>query len=211
MTRGNRLSRMTPTHFCGLSSDVGNAMIAGADEQLTVICVFTLVPGTEPQTTLRNRRIQTTPDDSVGNHGVSSAWSIVRDGTTCDAAGWIVNDRKRRNGKTHEALNSITPTLLQSNSLLNTVVALFISPSKQLSDEVPTEFFQNQHFKNRMDKVDEVHWKLANETLFSTAPSHFIRLFSQHEAHRPKQPTKGKHRLRRCSRHTHTSQTQTSL
>ncbi|KAK2949713.1 hypothetical protein BLNAU_15384 [Blattamonas nauphoetae] len=24
---------MTPTHFCGLSSDVGNAMIADADEQ----------------------------------------------------------------------------------------------------------------------------------------------------------------------------------
>ncbi|KAK2950197.1 hypothetical protein BLNAU_14883 [Blattamonas nauphoetae] len=28
----NCLSRMTPTHFCGLSSDVGNALIAGADE-----------------------------------------------------------------------------------------------------------------------------------------------------------------------------------
>ncbi|KAK2944399.1 hypothetical protein BLNAU_20701 [Blattamonas nauphoetae] len=27
------LSRMTPTHFCGLYSDVGNALIAGADEQ----------------------------------------------------------------------------------------------------------------------------------------------------------------------------------
>ncbi|KAK2957794.1 hypothetical protein BLNAU_7228 [Blattamonas nauphoetae] len=28
------LSGMTPTHFCGLSSDVGNALIAGADEQI---------------------------------------------------------------------------------------------------------------------------------------------------------------------------------
>ncbi|KAK2957803.1 hypothetical protein BLNAU_7237 [Blattamonas nauphoetae] len=27
-------SRMTPSHFCGLSSDVGNALIAGADEQI---------------------------------------------------------------------------------------------------------------------------------------------------------------------------------
>ncbi|KAK2943438.1 hypothetical protein BLNAU_21621 [Blattamonas nauphoetae] len=25
---------MTPTHLCGLSSDVGNALIAGADEQI---------------------------------------------------------------------------------------------------------------------------------------------------------------------------------
>ncbi|KAK2961664.1 hypothetical protein BLNAU_3462 [Blattamonas nauphoetae] len=34
MTRQNRLSRMIPTHFCELSSDVGNALIAGADEQI---------------------------------------------------------------------------------------------------------------------------------------------------------------------------------
>ncbi|KAK2939896.1 hypothetical protein BLNAU_25190 [Blattamonas nauphoetae] len=27
-------SRMTPTRFCGLSSDVGNAVIAAADEQI---------------------------------------------------------------------------------------------------------------------------------------------------------------------------------
>ncbi|KAK2941770.1 hypothetical protein BLNAU_23318 [Blattamonas nauphoetae] len=27
-------SRMTPSHFCGLSSDVGNSVIAGADEQI---------------------------------------------------------------------------------------------------------------------------------------------------------------------------------
>ncbi|KAK2948031.1 hypothetical protein BLNAU_17067 [Blattamonas nauphoetae] len=46
--------------------------------------------------------------------------------------------------------NSITPPLLQTSSLLNTVVTLLRSPSKQLSDEVPTEFFQNQHFKNRL-------------------------------------------------------------
>ncbi|KAK2941301.1 hypothetical protein BLNAU_20848 [Blattamonas nauphoetae] len=61
--------------------------------------------------------------------------------------------------------NSISPPLLQTSSLLNTVVTLLRSPSKQLSDEVPTEFFQNQHFKNSMDKVDEVDWNLANETL----------------------------------------------
>ncbi|KAK2946225.1 hypothetical protein BLNAU_18827 [Blattamonas nauphoetae] len=30
----NHLSRMTPTYFCELSSDVGNAMIADADEQI---------------------------------------------------------------------------------------------------------------------------------------------------------------------------------
>ncbi|KAK2946079.1 hypothetical protein BLNAU_18987 [Blattamonas nauphoetae] len=29
-----RLSRMAPLHFCGLSSDAGNALIAGADEQI---------------------------------------------------------------------------------------------------------------------------------------------------------------------------------
>ncbi|KAK2957842.1 hypothetical protein BLNAU_7276 [Blattamonas nauphoetae] len=34
MTRQRNLSGMTPTHFCGLSSDVGNALIAGADEQI---------------------------------------------------------------------------------------------------------------------------------------------------------------------------------
>ncbi|KAK2942176.1 hypothetical protein BLNAU_22903 [Blattamonas nauphoetae] len=34
LTRRRRLSRLTPTHFCGLSSDVGNALIAGADEQI---------------------------------------------------------------------------------------------------------------------------------------------------------------------------------
>ncbi|KAK2960147.1 hypothetical protein BLNAU_5030 [Blattamonas nauphoetae] len=34
MARRSGLSRMTPTHFCGLSSDVGNALIAGADEQI---------------------------------------------------------------------------------------------------------------------------------------------------------------------------------
>ncbi|KAK2941177.1 hypothetical protein BLNAU_23914 [Blattamonas nauphoetae] len=62
--------------------------------------------------------------------------------------------------------NSISPPLLQTSSLLNTVVTPSLrSPSKQLSDEVPTEFFQNQHFKNSMDKVDEVDWNLANETL----------------------------------------------
>ncbi|KAK2960052.1 hypothetical protein BLNAU_4935 [Blattamonas nauphoetae] len=30
----HRLSRMTPTHLCGLCSDVGSALIAGADEQI---------------------------------------------------------------------------------------------------------------------------------------------------------------------------------
>ncbi|KAK2957757.1 hypothetical protein BLNAU_7191 [Blattamonas nauphoetae] len=34
MTRRSRLSRMTPTRFCGLSSDVVNALVAGADEQI---------------------------------------------------------------------------------------------------------------------------------------------------------------------------------
>ncbi|KAK2943435.1 hypothetical protein BLNAU_21618 [Blattamonas nauphoetae] len=34
MTHRSSLSRMTPTHFCGLSSDVGNAVIAGADEHI---------------------------------------------------------------------------------------------------------------------------------------------------------------------------------
>ncbi|KAK2961653.1 hypothetical protein BLNAU_3451 [Blattamonas nauphoetae] len=34
MTRQSCLSRMAPTHFCELSSDLGNAMIAGADEQV---------------------------------------------------------------------------------------------------------------------------------------------------------------------------------
>ncbi|KAK2959437.1 hypothetical protein BLNAU_5486 [Blattamonas nauphoetae] len=32
--RRNRLSRITPIHFCGFSSDVGNTLIAGADEQI---------------------------------------------------------------------------------------------------------------------------------------------------------------------------------
>ncbi|KAK2961674.1 hypothetical protein BLNAU_3472 [Blattamonas nauphoetae] len=34
MKRRSRISRMTPTRFCGLSSDVGNSLIAGADEQI---------------------------------------------------------------------------------------------------------------------------------------------------------------------------------
>ncbi|KAK2960037.1 hypothetical protein BLNAU_4920 [Blattamonas nauphoetae] len=34
MTRRIHLTRMTPPRFCGLSSDVGNALIAGADEQI---------------------------------------------------------------------------------------------------------------------------------------------------------------------------------
>ncbi|KAK2943451.1 hypothetical protein BLNAU_21634 [Blattamonas nauphoetae] len=34
MPHRNRCSRMTPTHFCGLLSDVGNSLIAGADEQI---------------------------------------------------------------------------------------------------------------------------------------------------------------------------------
>ncbi|KAK2960096.1 hypothetical protein BLNAU_4979 [Blattamonas nauphoetae] len=34
MTRRSYLSRMTPTRFCRLSSDIGNALIAGADEQI---------------------------------------------------------------------------------------------------------------------------------------------------------------------------------
>ncbi|KAK2944763.1 hypothetical protein BLNAU_20296 [Blattamonas nauphoetae] len=29
-----RLSQMTPTHFCGSSSDIGNAVVAGVDEQI---------------------------------------------------------------------------------------------------------------------------------------------------------------------------------
>ncbi|KAK2957855.1 hypothetical protein BLNAU_7289 [Blattamonas nauphoetae] len=32
----NRLSRMTPPRFCGLASEIGNALIAGADEQIQV-------------------------------------------------------------------------------------------------------------------------------------------------------------------------------
>ncbi|KAK2944258.1 hypothetical protein BLNAU_20821 [Blattamonas nauphoetae] len=39
----------------------------------------------QAQTAIRNQRIQTTPDDSVGQHKVSSATNIVRDGTTCCA------------------------------------------------------------------------------------------------------------------------------
>ncbi|KAK2951217.1 hypothetical protein BLNAU_13833 [Blattamonas nauphoetae] len=34
VTRRSHLSRMAPTHFCGLSSDVGDAVIAGPDEQI---------------------------------------------------------------------------------------------------------------------------------------------------------------------------------
>ncbi|KAK2942617.1 hypothetical protein BLNAU_22468 [Blattamonas nauphoetae] len=34
MTHRIHLSRLTPTQFSGLSSDVGNALIAGADEQI---------------------------------------------------------------------------------------------------------------------------------------------------------------------------------
>ncbi|KAK2949378.1 hypothetical protein BLNAU_15674 [Blattamonas nauphoetae] len=61
MTRRIQLSRMIPTHFCGLSSDVGNGMIAGADEQilgsppivqkcpLTIHPVLNLVPATKPK------------------------------------------------------------------------------------------------------------------------------------------------------------------
>ncbi|KAK2957896.1 hypothetical protein BLNAU_7072 [Blattamonas nauphoetae] len=39
----------------------------------------------QAQTAIRNQRIQTTPDNSVGQHKVSSATNIVRDGTTCCA------------------------------------------------------------------------------------------------------------------------------
>ncbi|KAK2956333.1 hypothetical protein BLNAU_8700 [Blattamonas nauphoetae] len=47
---------------------------------------------------------------------------------------------------------------------------------KQHSDnEIPTEFSQKQYFKNRMDKVDEVDWNLADETLFSQFPVKFLR------------------------------------
>ncbi|KAK2957772.1 hypothetical protein BLNAU_7206 [Blattamonas nauphoetae] len=73
MTRRSHLSRMPPTHFCGLSSDVGNALIADADEQILgsppivqkwfALFVILLVPESEHQAAFRNRRIKATPND----------------------------------------------------------------------------------------------------------------------------------------------------
>ncbi|KAK2948022.1 hypothetical protein BLNAU_1991 [Blattamonas nauphoetae] len=209
----------------------------------------------QAQTAIRYQRIQTTPDDSVGQHKVSSATNIVRDGTTCCATCFgrstasshseanriVIRSIKhlhdadsgqypRTPSRQHSSKRALFSTLSSLSSYRRpfhskrqngaptqvvTVPSLnnpTFTLDKQHSDnEVLTKIFQKQHFKHRTDKVDEVDWNLANETLFSTTPSHFIRLFSQHEAHRPKQHTKGKHRLRRCTRHTRTSQTQTSL
>ncbi|KAK2944907.1 hypothetical protein BLNAU_3198 [Blattamonas nauphoetae] len=103
---------MTPTRFCGLSSYVGNALIAGAGEQilksppivqkcpLTIHSVLYLVPATKPKQ----------PSE--------------------------IKEYKQ----------------LQTTPLVNTRLALQLTSSEM--EQLVAQ--HNQHFKNRMDKVDEV-------------------------------------------------------
>ncbi|KAK2962996.1 hypothetical protein BLNAU_2019 [Blattamonas nauphoetae] len=64
-----------------LPHTIGSLTIQSVDYPLSLISRSC----NQAQTAIRNQRIQTTPDDSVGQHKVSSATNIVRDGTTCCA------------------------------------------------------------------------------------------------------------------------------
>ncbi|KAK2942174.1 hypothetical protein BLNAU_22901 [Blattamonas nauphoetae] len=191
MTRRSNLSRMTPTHFCGLSSDVGNALIAGADEQILgsppIVKKCTLVPKTEPQTAIRNRRIQTLL--MITSSGMEQLVAQL-----VSAVQLRVLFSKRNRGSTGPSngsltmRNSITPTHIQTRSLLNTVVNLFRSPSipLQTTGWTPQLGWHNRNWNDQPSRssagigfragVFVVHHFQHNQTSLELHCCHFLML-----------------------------------